>query len=154
MFDSLTKYVQHFRWISICFMIAKNVCLRCICIFPFCMSLLFFSSSFFLFSFDRARTFRRTAQKAFTSPRHYNMCLEFQESTKKNIYKYFDQIKETWKQVISNTDSYLFYLHKLDNFFSFRISFFFGWSEKLSRIVRFMSLSRSARLSLRILMPR
>lgn len=35
MFDSLTKYAQNFRWISICFMIAKNFCSRCICIFPF-----------------------------------------------------------------------------------------------------------------------
>lgn len=32
MFDSLTKNLLHFRWISICFMIAKNVCLCYICI--------------------------------------------------------------------------------------------------------------------------
>jgi hypothetical protein len=50
MFDSLAKYVLHFRWISICFMIAKNVCLRYICIF------LFLHVSFLLV-FNRPKTF-------------------------------------------------------------------------------------------------
>lgn len=101
MFDSLTKYVQHFRWISICFMIAKNVCIRYICIFLFacCLYLFIYFRSFQLAVF--------CSSKKLFFPQWFDItiCLNSRKF-KSNIYKYFDQIKKTWKQVISKTDSY------------------------------------------------
>jgi hypothetical protein len=45
MFDSLRKNLLHFRWISICFMIAKNACLCYICILCFMHIRLAFSAT-------------------------------------------------------------------------------------------------------------
>lgn len=96
MFDSLTKYVQHFRWISICFMIAKNVCLRYICIFPFaCCFFIYFSFSVSFFRVQKPLFFRTDSTLQYA-------LFKFEMF---NIYKYFEQIKETRKQVIPNTDS-------------------------------------------------
>lgn len=86
MFDSLTKYVQHFRWISICFMIAKNVCSRYICIFPFACCFLFIFRFLLAFFHVQKPLFFRT-----DSTLQYALF----KFGKFNIYKYFDQIKAT-----------------------------------------------------------
>lgn len=108
MFDSLTKYVQHFRWISICFMIAKNVCLRYICIFPFLHVWLCFF--FFACLFSRRHFISGCPQFRDITIYALNSDRKKKVQRKIYIYKYFDQIKETWKQVISNTDSYWYAL--------------------------------------------
>lgn len=125
MFDSLTKYVQHFRWISICFMIAKNVCSRYICIFPFaCCFFIYFSFSARLISFFTSKNLYFSALI-----RHYNMrCLNSKSSIFINILIRLRRHKSRWFQIQIHVCS--------------GENFFFGRSEKLSRvrvIVHFMS---------------